>query len=225
MNFDSQIKSFYEKQFGKEFKAGRLAELRIEKTLSLIGSGKRVLDVGCCDGSITLRIKKLGNEVVGIDISEKAVRRARKKGLEVYVVDLNNEAIPKNLGKFDVVVAAEILEHIFDTDGFLKKLRDVLKPQGYLILTTPNLAGIGARLQLLFGRKPWMIEDSIKGNVSGHIRYFTLATLVGILQRNGFKVTRITSDSVGLGSNLVIPFLNNLFPQFGRILIVKAEKR
>lgn len=79
MNFDSQIKSFYEKQFGKEFKAGRLAELRIEKTLSLIGSGKRVLDVGCCDGSITLRIKKLGNEVVGIDISEKAVRRARKK--------------------------------------------------------------------------------------------------------------------------------------------------
>jgi len=224
MNLNQKLKSFYERKFGKKSESSGLAKLRIKKILSFVGSGKRVLDVGCYDGTITLQIQKQGNEVIGIDIAQKAVELARKKGIKAYVCNLEEEKIPRILGKFDVVVAAEIIEHIFDTDNFLEKLHAVIKPNGYLVLTTPNLAGLGSRLALLFGKTPWMIENSIYGEVSGHIRYFTLETLTNLLVRNKFKVTNVTSDSVGLGKTLTIPFIENLFSQFGRILIVKAQK-
>lgn len=85
MKLSLKIKSFYEKEFNKEVELGELAELRIKKLLSLVGSKKRVLDVGCYDGTITLRIKKLGNEVVGIDISKRSVELARKNGAGIYL--------------------------------------------------------------------------------------------------------------------------------------------
>lgn len=91
MKLSLRIKSFYEKRFGEERESVELAELRIRKILELIGSGKRILDVGCYDGGISLRLKKLGNEVVGVDISAKAVRLAKKRGVEAYVCNLEEE--------------------------------------------------------------------------------------------------------------------------------------
>ena len=194
---------------------------RVQKILSFVGSKKKVLDIGCYDGTIASEIIKKGNQVVGVDISPNAVRMAKKKGVQACVCNIEEENLPSSFGKFDVIVAGEIIDHIFDPDSFFQKMRSLLKPGGYLVLTTPNLAGLGSRLSLLFGRLPWMIENEV--GRSGHIRYFTLSDLQRILRRNGFEITNFTTTSVGL-SNFTISYLEKLFPTLGRILIVKARR-
>jgi 2-polyprenyl-3-methyl-5-hydroxy-6-metoxy-1,4-benzoquinol methylase len=223
MKISETVFKFEKQAFSHKWEPTNLSKKRVDKIVSLVGTGCRVLDVGCYDGTISKAIEKNGNQVIGIDISPAAVKLAKKKGIEAYIVNLEKEKIPKTLGKFDVVVAGEIIEHIFDTDSFIKKLSSALRPSGFLILTTPNLAGLGSRLSLLLGKMPWMIESDIQPGKSGHIRYFTFEELAKLLSRNGFKVIKLTTDSVGLG-NLTVPFLDKLFPTIGQIIIVKAQK-
>lgn len=222
MKLHQKLRAFNENKYSQPFESSRLSRLRIKKILHLVGSGHRVLDVGCYDGTISLNLEKQGNTVVGIDAAESAVKLARRKGLTAVVCNLDEDQLPRGLGRFDVVVAGEVIEHTFDPDTFVQKLYTSLKPGGFLVLTTPNLAGIGSRLSLLLGKTPWMIENSLQGNVSGHLRYFTAGELSQLLARHGFKISVLTSDSVGLGPILTLPFMENIVPSLGRILIIKA---
>ncbi len=223
MKLSEIIFNFNNNAYSSPWEINAINNLRLKKILALIGSGKRVLDVGCYDGTIALQIQRQGNEVVGIDISAKAVKLANKQGLTAYVSNLEEEKMPKAIGKFDVIVAGELIEHIFDPDAFLSKLNTVLQPNGCIILTTPNLAGLGSRLSLLLGKLPWMIENDILPGKSGHIRYFTYDELVKLLNRQGFKVVAFTTDSIGM-QNITVPFIDKFFPRIGRILTSKAQK-
>lgn len=223
MKLSDVVVAFNNRAFAKSWKVNSINSLRIGKIIFLVGSGKRVLDIGCYDGTISKKIKDNRNGVIGIDISEKAVGLARKKGIEAYALNIEEKNIPSSLGKFDVIIAGEIIEHLFDPDTFLKKIHKALKPKGYLVLTTPNLASIGARVSLFLGKKPWMIENDILPGKSGHIRYFTFEELQKLLSRCGFRIKNFTADSVGVDQT-TLPYLATLFPSLGRILIVKAEK-
>lgn len=222
MKLSDVVTKFNNQAYAEAWQPG-VSGLRVEKIISLIGSKKRVLDVGCYDGTIAKQIEASGNEVVGIDIAKKAVEMANKKGINAFVCNVEEDNLPSKIGKFDVVVAGELIEHIFDPDSFLKKLSSVLKSDGSLILTTPNLSGLGSRLSLLRGELPWMIENDILPGKSGHIRYFTPTELKKLLDRQGFKNVEFTTDYVGI-NNLKIPFFDKLFPQLGRIIIVKVSK-
>ena len=201
-----------------------MGDKRVNKILEFVGSGHRVLDVGCFDGSIAKKLEQKGNTVVGIDIAANAVKLARKKKINAHVWNLEEGDLQKKFGKFDVVVAGEIIEHIFDTDNFIRRIGKVLKPGGKLVMSTPNLACLGSRIGLIFGKTPWMIENGLEGQRSGHIRYFTIQTLTELLTKNGFLMERISSDSFGFGQSLIVPFLNEIFPQLGRVLIVCCHK-
>jgi 2-polyprenyl-3-methyl-5-hydroxy-6-metoxy-1,4-benzoquinol methylase len=131
---------------------------------------------------IKLLIKK-NKEVEGIEISKKAVKIGQKKGLKIKIADLH-QSFPYNKNTFDTITAGEIIEHIYDTDFFLEEIKRVLKPNGFLILSTPNIATFGRRLMLLFGINP-LIETSLD-QASGHIRYFTKKSLEDLLKKHGF---------------------------------------
>lgn len=223
MNLSQIIYKFNNQAYSQPRTSTLLSNLRVKKLIKLVGKNNRVLDVGCYDGTISRQIANQDNQVVGIDISRKAAAMARKKGITAFSLNIEEQSIPTRLGRFDVVVAGEIIEHVFDPDSFLKKLHAVLKPGGQLLITTPNLAGIGSRLSLLAGRLPWMVENDLLPGKSGHIRYFTLLELEKILNRHRFRVIVKSTDSVGFGS-VSFPFLDKLFPTLGRILIVKAKK-
>ena len=128
--------------------------VRIKKVLDLIGTGKTVLDVGCWDCSISLLIKANGNEVYGLDNSDNAIQLATEKGILVKKCNLEEEKWPDFGFKFDVVFAGEIIEHIFDTDKFLRNIYHILKDDGCLVLTTPNIASLGRRIMLFFRDEP-----------------------------------------------------------------------
>lgn len=198
-------------------------ELRIQKVLGLIGSGKTVLDVGCFDGTISEKILKNGNDVYGLDISEPAIEAALKKEIKAQVANVE-ERWPFADNFFDGVFAGEIIEHLFDTDGFLGEVKRVLKPDGFLVLTTPNLASLGRRLLLLTGKNP-LIESACLNAVAGHLRYFVKDSLFELLHRHSFVVVKFESTVVNFNitGNFCSRFLAKVFPSLGSSLIVKCQ--
>lgn len=203
----------------------KIDEIRVSKILKLIGKGKQVIDLGCGGGFIMEKIKASGNKVTGVEISENAIKKARQKGFKVFNLSLEGDWAKRINEKFDVAFAGEIIEHIFDTDKFLQNIRKVLKKNGSLIITTPNLASLGKRLFLLVGENPG-IETTARKRDVGHIRYFTFATLTNLLIENNFRIETTESTAVNFNKNntLYSAALATLFPTFGSHLIVKARK-
>lgn len=119
---------------------------------SKIGTGKKVLDIGCRDGALTSLYYK-GNDVTGVDIDLDALARAREKfGITTTSFDLNGEW-PLSQGSYDVVVAAEVMEHLYYPDRVLEKISNTLKSGGMLLGSIPNAFSLKNRIRLLFGRK------------------------------------------------------------------------
>ncbi len=119
----------------------------------------------------------------------------------------------------DVVLAEEVIEHIFDPDALVEQFRRVLAPRGLLVVTTPNLSSAVNRIGLLLGRQPGGTEVSTRarfsgkgvapGPVAGHIRVFTFGALLDFLRFHGFTVlkgyTMAWPPRSGLGENPAAP--------------------
>ena len=117
-----------------------------------IGTGKKVLDLGCRDGTLTQSFIE-GNEVLGVDIDQQALSIAQENlGIETLWLDLNREW-PFAPGSFDVIVACEILEHMFFMYPFLANIRNALKPEGMFIGSVPNAFRLRNRLKFLIGQE------------------------------------------------------------------------
>ena len=216
----------------KIYKKGKLQynskgeRVRLEKIIELVGTGNKVLDIGCYDGTLGNVLIKKGNEVYGIEISKEVAEIAKRKGLKVKIQDFASHFDFDNKF-FDLVVAAEVIEHIVDTDSFIEEIKRVLKPNGFLVLTTPNIASLGRRLYLLFGKNPYF-EASLgypQYAHAGHIRFFTKGLLTDFLKYKEFEIICLTTDAVNLtpDGKLASKVLANLVPALGRSLIVKAK--
>jgi 2-polyprenyl-3-methyl-5-hydroxy-6-metoxy-1,4-benzoquinol methylase len=134
------------------------------------------------------------------------------------------DGLPFADASFATVVAAEVIEHVFDTQSAINELARVLKPGGWLAITTPNLVALSGRAQLLFGRSPHNVEFDASPGTSGHIRYLTFETLELLLRRAGLctrgRWTNVAHFSV-LGSSELV---GRLRPTLGHTLISLAEK-
>lgn len=199
---------------------------RVNIVLSLIGTGKKVLDIGCFNGFISKKIQEAGNEVVGVEFSAEAVKLTREKGVKCVRHNLEGKPLPFAENSFDLIFLGEVIEHVFDTDKLLAECHRVLNKEGELVLTTPNLAAFNRRIKLLLGISPSIdIGTKLEDNrlAPGHIRYFTKKTLEILLRRNGFKPVLWSGDIIILKS-LRFPRLAKKFPTIAWCLIVKAHK-
>ena len=226
------MRNIYKNIYNDQKNLGNLASsIRIKKMLETVDhmklENKNILDIGCYDGSFLSLIKNRNNNFFGLEASDWGVRKSREKGIEIqqYFFD-GKDKLPYEDGFFDVVIAGEIIEHIFDTDFFLSEIRRILKPEGKLLLSTPNVASLGRRLMLLFGRNP-IIETSPNGpDSSGHIRYFTFGSIRDLLEKNKFQVLEYESDAVNFSKDgrFKSRLMAKLFPQFGASIICHAKK-
>lgn len=209
-----------------DIKAGKEAKIRINLALNLIGKNKKVLDIGCYEGYISEKIKNYGNEVVGLEISEIGAKLCNERGIKCFHQDIEAK-LPFSDNSFDVVFGGEVIEHVFDTDSLLQEIKRILKPKGYVVLTTPNIASLPRRLRLLLGINP-MIDIGLispQGEKSaGHIRYFTKKSLEQLLNRNGFFIDQWSTDFI-IFNRLRLAKLGKLFPKLGYTLIIKASRR
>lgn len=150
---------------------------------------KKILDVGCCEGRLGRYLKKHKKSTVfGIDISGKAIDKAKKNLDGAYIVDIEEDNLPFSSKSFDVIICADILEHLRDPLFVLKKLKPYLKNDGVFIISVPNIANINIRWDLLRGKfdyeKEGIMDDS-------HLRFFTKKTLRQLISRAGMRIVAI----------------------------------
>src|SRR3989344_5125973 len=146
----------------------------LEVTEKLKPEGKS-LEIGCADGSFSEKLKKKGLDAYGIDISRGAIEKANKKGIKALAINAET-GLPFEDNEFDLVVATEVIEHIYDTDFLIKEMNRVVKRGGHLVISTPNLASLVNRAKLLLGKYPSFVPEYKVGG-AGHIRAYTLSVL------------------------------------------------
>jgi len=116
-----------------------------------VGKGRTVLDLGCRDGALTGYYTE-GNSIVGVDIDREALELcASRLGIKTLWHDIN-DGLPFGDGSFDIVVAGEVLEHIFYPEIVLREIARVLKTGGAFIGSVPNAFRLKNRLLFLFGK-------------------------------------------------------------------------
>lgn len=179
---------------------------RIPYLKKWIGTGKKVLDLGCRDGMLTSGFA-LGNEVIGADIDADALKLAHERlGIETLWLDLNEEW-PFKKGEFDVIVACEVMEHLFFPERILEQIGDALKPGGIFIGSVPNAFRIRNRWHFLWGKE----FDSDPT----HVRWFSYLKLKKMLQKHFASVEIVPIQGKVIPCLPVGPslpyFLNRLF--------------
>lgn len=163
-----------------------------------IGTGKNILDIGCRDGSLAAYYRE-GNTILGLDVDSNALSHAEKTGMSTKQVDLNGEWGVSQ--KYDCVVMAEVLEHLYYPDIVVKKAAQVLTERGMVVGSVPNAFSIKNRVRLFFLRKKGTpLSDPT------HINHFTVRELTQILKTH-FKEVEI----VGIGRYAM---LSRMFPQW-----------
>jgi SAM-dependent methyltransferase len=117
-----------------------------------VGTGRRVLDVGCRFGALTQAYLE-GNAVVGVDVDRRALEAAHSLGIETVWADAA-EALPFDEESFDVVVLGELLEHLPLPGRTVAEAGRVLRPGGVLVGSVPNGYRLKSRLRFLAGGPP-----------------------------------------------------------------------
>lgn len=144
----------------------------------------KVLDLGCSDGALGSRLRRLGHHVTGVDLVELPGVTDR---LDVFVQGDLDQGIPAEVGVgFDVVLAADVMEHVRDTDAMLRAMAAVVKPDGALLVSIPNFAHWYPRLRVVLGRFDYERRGILD---RGHVRFFTRRSFVRLVSRAGLLVT------------------------------------
>jgi len=200
----SKINGDYSKMGNTDAPIIRGSRLRAAKSqlglLKKYKSGTTILDIGCGEGFFLFNASKAGYTTKGIEISQDAAEYARREfGLDVEAKPFEELHFPENY--FDVVTLWQVLEHVPYPLIVLKEVHRILKPEGLLATSTPDIEGILAKI---FRRKWWNLR-------SLHINQYTAKTLTDMLDRAGFKNVFSTRYKEYISiSMLVIPLLKHL---------------
>lgn len=165
--------------------------------------GKRVLDLGCCRGQLLARFED--SEVEGLEIDEEEIALAEKRGIPLRRGHINSfdgtrmvARLPFDDAAYDIVLAGEIIEHIVDTEGFLREILRLLRPGGAAIVSTPNVLWWKYRLAMLAGRYPDVLESRLRyGDDFGHVRAFSPDVLRSLMEEVGFRDVRVVGKRLG----------------------------
>jgi O-antigen biosynthesis protein len=164
----------------------------------LVGHDKRVLDVGCATGNLAEALAEHGCHVTGIELDPQAARQAQEFCERVIVGDvesLNLDAELGDEGLFDVILFGDVLEHLKDPLGTLKRFKPFLHPEGYVVASIPNVAHGSVRLALVQGRFRYRSLGLLDNT---HLRFFTRESAEKLFKDAGFLITglRRTSRSI-----------------------------
>jgi len=156
-----------------------------------------VLDVGCGFATTSQHIAERGNRVTGIESSAEAVAVALTRVSEVVHADLQNH--PLEGRRFDVIIFADVLEHLAWPIGVLRKYLALLKPIGTVIVSLPNVGLWSVRLLHLLGKFEYEATGVLDHT---HLRFFTRRSALRMLDEAGLKPVRRTYNP-----GLVRPFV------------------
>jgi 2-polyprenyl-3-methyl-5-hydroxy-6-metoxy-1,4-benzoquinol methylase len=157
-----------------------------KQVVELVGDRQQVLELGCASGYLSQLLAAKGCKVVGIERDPEAALTARQYCRSVIVADLNTlEAIPSPFDSFDVLLFADILEHLVDPVAVLRRFLPHLKTDGRVIISIPNIANWTIRWELIRGR--WDYTDTGLMDET-HLHFYTRRTARELLEMADLQI-------------------------------------
>jgi len=160
----------------------------------------KILDVGCGSGIFLDFLNRNGWDTTGVDFDAGAVEYARAKKLNVKYGNVSEQNFPDN--SFDVITLAHVIEHIYDPIGLLKECYRILKPNGKIIVATPNTNSLGHKNF----KKYWRGLEPPR-----HINVFSPESLTNAVILSGF------SNPSSFTSSRIARYIFNFSGEFRRI--------
>lgn len=195
-----EIQEFYNaisQKFADEWYANDCLLPVLKQFISLLPSNPCVLDLGCGAGYESMRLRKLGAKVVGIDYCEEPIKIARQKNpdCQFEVMDFRN--LRTNIGKFHGIVSIASIIHINDDElkVVFENMKKVMKPQGFLMLIYVEGQGISKELSIVESdgiqyNRPFYLHSKVRLNDAAHdngLEYFNELNLNEELKSFGWK--------------------------------------
>ncbi len=168
-----------------------VAERRLRYPLRLLGplsSPPHLLDVGCSSGSLLAVAANVGFSVAGVERSSKAAQTAQRAGFDVFCGLLHEAHYPDMA--FHVITLIELIEHVSDPARLMTECRRIVKPDGVIVITTPNADSWTARVM----RERW--ENFSLTAMGGHISFFSPSSMRLLARTLSLDVVRIETRAV-----------------------------
>lgn len=203
------ISSFYQSS-----RYNKINDYRKEAIIRLIGAKTNpiILDIGCSNGILGSELKKhLACKFYGADISFNAVAEASQVLDGAWQVNLEDDFLnwPPELRQkqYDAVVISELLEHLFEPENLLTKLRKLAKKDKSIIITVPNVLFWKNRLKIFLGQFNYTNQGVMD---RGHIHFFSWSSLNKLIKDTGYKIMEIDNHLPTRGTK----YLGKIWPGF-----------
>jgi len=156
-----------------------LRDVRFSDIEASLNGEKRFLDVGCATGVLVAYLRDRGWNSEGVEVCKEAAEYGReKRGVTIHNGTIKSLAFGEN--SFDVVHASHVIEHVPDPDQFAAEILRILKPGGWFICVTPNIASFQAR----------SFKAAWRSAIADHVHLFSVSLLSRLLRQAGFTVLR-----------------------------------
>ncbi|PJJ79465.1 class I SAM-dependent methyltransferase [Mucilaginibacter auburnensis] len=178
--------------------------------MALLGNDKQqtILDVGCGNGYLAGYLISRGFNAYGTDASEEGIAIAKRTHpTRFYLQDISSGKLPPDLStiKFDTIVSTEVIEHLYDPEGFIHFCKQILEPSGQIIISTPYHGYLKNLVLSIFNKWDSHMDPLWHG---GHIKMWSRKKLSEVLKKAGFSVVAFK----GCGR----------FPYFWKSMVIKA---
>ena len=195
-----------------------LRDIRFFKLAETLNQPKKILDVGCATGMLLAYMRERGWAVQGVELCRESAEYGRRtKQIDILNCTLEQAAFPDS--SFPVVHFSHLIEHVPDPKAFLAEVDRILAPGGYVVVVTPNIDGLQARLF----RERW------RSAIADHLTLFSKRTLRRMLEESGFQILQtVTWGGLAKGSvpGIVKRPVDRLAKKlgFGDVVLMLARK-
>lgn len=173
------------------------------KMLQFVPDGAEVLDIGCSSGNFGHALRAIKNcSVDGVDITESDIALAKENLRSAHVANVEHEPLTKLLSgrTYDVVVMADVIEHMVDPVAGLGNVLSVLRPNGVVLFSIPNMTHISIRLGLLMGEFTYT-ETGILDKT--HVHFYDADAVDKVFLDSGFLVEQYDSTVVNMPRDMI----------------------
>ena len=169
----------------------------------------KVLEIGAAYGETLFYLKQNGiaSEVVGVDIFEDAKNKQNYKPLDQFIFgDIEKIDLPEYFQHFDLILLADVLEHLFEPKSVLETLKKYLKEDGKIIISMPNIRYYSALYKIVF-KGDFKYEESGIFDYT-HVRFYCRKNIQALLETAGYKVLKQESSIINYQGKSIAKLIN-----------------
>lgn len=201
-----------------------------------------LIDLGCGGGDFTIKCaEQIGtSNVWGLEIDEELGNEARRRGIKIISADLNQK-LPLKDSFFDVVLSNQVLEHLINSDLFVKEIYRILKPDGYAVVSTENLSSWHNIFAITLGYRPFSSDYSCRIKIGNplsphsgeavpkksfvHTKIFPYQALKELFQIYRFRVEKLVGGGYYPMPTFLLPkVFSRIDPRHAHFLTLKLRK-